>query len=226
MHALIVGEDPEERDLYAFALRQVGFTTQQRTQLDAAMEVIHEGPADLLLVLRPTESNLPERIRSLRDISNAPLVFVLEEASVTLQLASIRAGADLILGVPSDPRLVAAYSLNFVRRAAGIPGKTLPTLSAGDLTLDPASRTATLGGADPIRLTKLEFRLLYLLLSHQGQVIETEDLVERVWGYEDGGTQDLARGLVSRLRKKLGDSAEAPTYIETIPSVGYRLRSE
>jgi len=107
---------------------------------------------------------------------------------------------------------------------AGQSPSALPVVEVEGLKLAPAARTVTLHDGEPIHLTPLEFRLLFLLLSHRGQVIPTEDLIERVWGYAETGSRDLARGLVSRLRSKLDDPAEAPRFIETIPGVGYRLR--
>jgi two-component system KDP operon response regulator KdpE len=139
-------------------------------------------------------------------------------------LRCVKAGADLALNLPIEPRLLAAYCLNLLRRSAGLSPNALPTIEVGPLRLIPATRTVSVAGSEPIRLTPLEFRLLFLLMSHRGHVVETEELVERVWGYADSGSRDLARGLISRLRTKLGDDAKDSRFIETIAGVGYRIR--
>jgi DNA-binding response OmpR family regulator len=95
-----------------------------------------------------------------------------------------------------------------------------------DLVLDPATRTVEVSGRPSQRLTHLEFRLLYTLMMHQGQVIPTETLVERVWGYSGQGDRDLVRGLVSRLRAKVEVDARNPQYILTIPGVGYSFKED
>ncbi len=105
----------------------------------------------------------------------------------------------------------------------GVSLFSLPNLSLGGLTLDPATRTCQPPGVESRRLTHLEFRLLYTLMIHRGQVIPTETIVERVWGYTGEGNRDLVRGLVSRLRAKIEIDPHAPQLIVTIPGLGYRF---
>lgn len=224
MQVILIAADPEERDLYAFALRQAGLTVRTRSHSRAMIDEFLDNPADLLLLLRPEEKDLLRQVEQFREEASVPLLLVLDSPSASTQLRCVQLGADLALSMPVDPRLLAAYCLNLIRRSAGLPVTSLPMLQVGDLRLQPSDRTVTIHSGDPIRLTQLEFQLLFLLMTHRGQVIPTDDLVERVWGYAESGSRDLARGLVSRLRAKLGDSPQDPTYLETIPGVGYRLR--
>lgn len=219
----ITGDEPEERDLYAFALRQTGLMVEHQVNLTSMIDRWESAPIDLVVALRPEEANLPDSVARFRDVSRAPLVLLLESPGHELHLRCVRAGADLVLELPTEPRLLAAYCLNLLRRFAGLTPNALPSIETGHLRLLPATRSVSISGSDPIRLTPLEFRMLFLLMSHRGQVVETEDLVERVWGYADSGSRELARGLVSRLRTKLGDKAKQPRFIETIPGVGYRI---
>jgi DNA-binding response OmpR family regulator len=101
----------------------------------------------------------------------------------------------------------------------------LPTLSISGLSLDPATRTAQATDQSPKRLTHLEFRLLYTLMIHNGQVIPTETIVEQVWGYDGRGDKELVRGLVRRLRAKIEPEPHEPRYILTTPGVGYCFAS-
>ena len=99
----------------------------------------------------------------------------------------------------------------------------LVSLDLGAVVLDPATRTVTVQDGEPQRLTHLEFRLAYVLMTNRDQVVPTEILVERVWGYDGSGDRELVRGLISRLRRKIEPSQEDPIFIETITGVGYRL---
>jgi DNA-binding response OmpR family regulator len=89
--------------------------------------------------------------------------------------------------------------------------------------VNPATRTVRVNGRQPQRLTQLEFRLLYVLMLNRGQVIPTEVIIERVWGYTGDGNRDLLRGLISRLRRKIEPSPNEPYFIQTIPGAGYRF---
>ena len=80
-----------------------------------------------------------------------------------------------------------------------------------------------MGELESRRLTQLEFRLLYTLMTHRGQVIPSENIVENVWGYSGEGSKELVRGLVQRLRSKVEPEPRHPRYITTVPGVGYRF---
>jgi DNA-binding response OmpR family regulator len=92
--------------------------------------------------------------------------------------------------------------------------------------LDPATRTVQVADRPPHRLTHLEFRLLYTLMLHRGHIMSTENIVERVWGYTGRGDRELVRGLVRRLRAKVEPDPRSPTFIVTVPSVGYSFDPE
>ncbi len=73
------------------------------------------------------------------------------------------------------------------------------------------------------RLTPMEARLLYLLIRNRGQILPNELILDRLWPDGSGATNSLWE-YVRRLREKLGDSADAPRYIESVRSIGYRFR--
>ena len=89
------------------------------------------------------------------------------------------------------------------------------------VSLDPAGRTVEVHGSPSKRLTQLEFRLMYTLMMHAGQILSAQQLVERVWGYDDDKDRDLVRGLVRRLRAKIEPDPKHPVNLVTYPGVGY-----
>jgi DNA-binding response OmpR family regulator len=60
-------------------------------------------------------------------------------------------------------------------------------------------------------------------MTNRGQVVPNEVIAERVWGYMGEGNQDLVRGLVSRLRRKIDLDPSSGSFIETVSGVGYRF---
>jgi two-component system alkaline phosphatase synthesis response regulator PhoP len=110
-----------------------------------------------------------------------------------------------------------------LKRAGTVPVSVLPSLEANGLAVDPGARRTTTPDGVSHQLTPLEFRLLYLLMTNQGQVISTDIIIERVWGYSSNGNRELVRGLVRRLRRKIDPDPSRRRYIETIPGVGYRF---
>jgi DNA-binding response OmpR family regulator len=135
----------------------------------------------------------------------------------------LQAGADLVLKRPVSSRVLTGYIQVLLRRTEAVPAFVLPRLELDDIKLDPATRTVAVGHQKPRRLTPLEFNLLYVLLTNPEQVLPTDVIVERVWGYSGKGDRELVRGLISRLRHKLEPGVKHSRFIQTIPGVGYRF---
>jgi len=104
--------------------------------------------------------------------------------------------------------------------------EVLANLQVGDLLLDPAQRQLVAPPSQVIKLTNLEFRLLYLLMSHHGQVLETNVIIDRVWGsYSDGGDSILLKNLVYRVRNKIELDPHQPRYILNVAGEGYMFQA-
>jgi len=160
-------------------------------------------------------------VRRIRAETEVPVVLVVDETREELHYDLLQSGADLVVSRPYSARLLIAQVRALLRRAGNVPLSSLPTLSLAGLTLDPAARTVQVAKQTPRRLTHLEFRLLYTLMTHQGQILSPELIVERVWGYTGQGDKELVRGLVSRLRAKVEPEPRIPRYIITAPGIGY-----
>ena len=92
----------------------------------------------------------------------------------------------------------------------------------GDLAIDYARRLVTVEGRS-VMLTDTEYRLLCELAVNVGRTLSREHLMGRVWSERGSTDSRVVRAYVKRLRQKLGESAENPTYIFNEPRVGYRL---
>lgn len=225
MQAHVISHDPDDRDHLVFLLRRAGYTVGSHVSLERLLAAWQERPGDLLLLSRFTLEHLEDDILTLRGLTEAPLIILIDQATDGQISQLLEIGADLVLPRPFGPKSLAAYSHRLLRRMGSIPAFTLPTIDLEDLRLNPATRTVSRAQNEPIRLTQLEFRLLYTLMSNRGQVIPVENLIERVWGYEGTGSRELVRGLISRLRSKIEEDPREPHFIQTIPGVGYLFES-
>jgi DNA-binding response OmpR family regulator len=226
MQAIVVAPDPDERDLLVYSLRKAGLAVAASGEYKRVLSNWSDHAADVLvLAMDPAEDAL-QVVQAVRVASQVPLVLVSEQMPEASVCKLLNAGGDLIIHRPASPLLIAAQVSAILRRSNSVPVFVLPSLDLGRIALDPSTRTVCVDGGDHKRLTQLEFRLLYVLMNHRGQVLPGEVIVERVWGYSGEGNRDLVRGLVSRLRHKIEPDPEKPVFLETLSGVGYRFNDE
>jgi DNA-binding response OmpR family regulator len=227
MYALLIAQNTDERAVLSLVLQRAGVAVTTANELERAMRSWLERPADLILLALGGESAKSPadgpvaRVGRIRAETEVPVVVVVNETREDLHCNLLESGADLVVSRPFSARLLIAQVRALLRRAGNVPLSSLPTLSLAGLTLDPAARTVQVASQSPRRLTHLEFRLLYTLMTHQGQTLSPELIVERVWGYTGQGDKELVRGLVSRLRAKVEPEPRTPRYIITAPGIGY-----
>ena len=154
-----------------------------------------------LLDLMLPDADGVELMQAILDIDDVPVIFVSAYGREDLITRAFDRGAvDYVVKPFSPTELAARIRAALRRRAASEP---LEPYVHGDLAMDFTRRRATLGG-QPVPLVALEHRLL-----------------ERVWGRRSGGDLRSMRAVVARLRRKLGDHADHPTYVFNEPRVGY-----
>jgi DNA-binding response OmpR family regulator len=136
-------------------------------------------------------------------------------SAVSDRVEGLSLGADDYLAKPfAFPELVARVRALGRRATPAAP----PLLTAGDVELDPAKRTVR-RACGPVDLTRKEFGVLEVLLSADGSVVSSEELLERVWDENADPFTTTVRVTVMTLRKKLGE----PGIIETVVGSGYRV---
>ena len=171
MQAILVTADADERDILIFVLRHAGLAVSASIDLEQVTATWLERPADLIVVAGETGKGLAKDIAALRGATEVPLILLLDDVSESMHVALVRTGVDLVLMRPVSPLLLAAYAQSVLRRAGAAAAFAVPTLDLHEIALDPTTRSVRLADAVPRRLTQLEFRLLYLLMTHRGQVL-------------------------------------------------------
>jgi DNA-binding response OmpR family regulator len=223
MQAIVVSADQDERDIYTYVLRRSGLAVAASSSLERVLSNWTDHPADIIVASLLEIAPLEKLVEAVREVTQAPLLFITNPLTEQALCSLLMKGVDLVLQRPVAPKVVSAYVQVLVKRSSAVPSFVLPSLDLERITLDPATRTVSVSGEEPRRLTQLEFRLLYVLMTNRGQVVPLDDIVERVWGYTGEGNRDLVRGLISRLRHKIEPDPDDATFLETIPGVGYRF---
>lgn len=218
---LLVSEDAEGGQLWAHALERIGVEAVLARCPREALRCWEQRGADLIVVDLPVHDDGLELCRRLRARATNPILLLGSCADEADCLAAYAAGADECIPRPVSPSVFLAKVRAWLRHRWTIRAESLCTLEVGDMRLEPARREVRRAQDTPIRLTALELRLLYLLMSHPGQVLAPEVMVARVWGPAGDDDRRLLRHLVHHLRLKIEADPRQPRTIRTLRGQGY-----
>ena len=184
----------------------------------------NEKPALIILDLNLPKLNGLSLCRKIRAQDDTPIIILSVRGQEDDIVEGLNLGADDYIVKPFSPRQLVARVEAVLRRAKEIQPSP-ESFTIGDLTLDPARNQVSRVGATEIRLTRLESRLLEVLMRHRNQVLLTNTLIEFVWGPE-GGDRLMLKQLVYRLRHKIEACPAKPVLIKTVTGLGYTFGSD
>ena len=224
MKILVVDDDLELLGLISYALRQAGYWTVDAADGVSALAVFEREEPDLVIL----DVNLPrlsglEVCRKIRAASRIPIMMLTVRAREEDQVEALDLGADDYLTKPFSPRTLLARVRALLRRSAAGGDRPAP-LATGDFVLDVERQAVSVGGREPVRLTKLELRLFQLLYANAGHTLPTERLLRHVWGNRVSDDRQLLKQLVHRLRLKIEPDVAEPRSLVTASGIGYVLR--
>jgi len=221
---LVVDDEPIVRDVVVRYLERDGYGTLEAATGDEARRLLErESPSLVVLdVMLPGLSGL-ELCRWIRARSEVPIVMLTALGEEADRIVGLELGADDYLTKPFSPRELAIRVRNLMRRTAPKAiAEREQTVAFGDVVIDPTAREAHKDG-ELLRLTLKELDLLLFFASNPRQVFSRDQLMDRVWGYQNALDTGTVTVHVRRLRKKIEDDASRPRHLETVFGSGYRF---
>ncbi len=221
VRVLAVDDDPQALRYIRDTLAGAGYqpvVTGDPQEVPRLMK--EERPELVLLDLMLPDADGFELMQDILDTADVPVIFVSAYGQDDLVAQALDLGAVDYMVKPFSPtELTARIRAALRRREASEPQEPYVL---GDLVIDYGERQVTLAGR-PVALVAMEYRLLAELSAHGGRVLTYAHLLDRVWGKWGKGDLRPMRTMMGKLRRKLGDDAQNPTYIFTEPRVGYRM---
>jgi DNA-binding response OmpR family regulator len=220
MQILVVEDEPRMAKLLERGLIEEGHSVVVAHDGATGFEMARASAFDVIVLDRmlPRMDGLTVA-RRLRECRNqTPVLMLTARDAAADVIQGLDAGADDYLTKPF-PFDVLLARLRAVSRRGAIPRPVI--LEVADLRLDPAAHKVTRGGAT-INLTPREYRLLELLLRNAGRVVSRDTILESVWGFDTGVTENTVEAFVRLLRIKV--DTRLPRLIHTVRGVGYSVR--
>lgn len=226
---LIVDDDEIVARTIERSLRSPEFCVTVAYSGVQALQIARRQPPDLMIldILMPGIDGYEvcRQVRADPLLSQLPVLFLTARSKEEDKIEGFRAGADDYLPKPFNVEELIMRVKAILRRstATAPPESAQRQLQVGDLVLDCNTFEVTVKDRR-VSLTPVQFDLLYYLMSHAGQVLSAQQLLQDVWDYPyDAGSPDLVRVHIKNLREKLEPDPSAPVYLRTIQGHGYAI---
>jgi len=215
---LIVDDDPQTLSYVRDVLADAGYSavvTADHREISRIIEA--EKPKLVLLDLMLPGSDGIELMRTIPELATLPVIFISGYGRDETIARALEAGAEDYIVKPFSPTELTARIGAILRRRAN-PDRFL----LGELAIDYDRREVKLAGR-PVALTATEYEVLRVLSLCTGRIATYDTLLREIWGRRGLGDTRLVRAIIKRLRRKLGESADNPSYVTNVRGVGYRL---
>ena len=191
----------------------------------AALQALERHSPDLVVLdlMLPQVDGL-EITRQLRATGDTPIIMLTARREETDRILGLEMGADDYVVKPFSPRELVSRVKAVLRRAGGVShvGDEEQALSFGELRIDPRTRLVHVNGEE-CALTATEFDLLWALARHPRQVLNRDQLLDMVWGFNEYVDPSTVTVHVRRLREKIETDPSHPRHVLTVWGVGYKF---
>ena len=166
--------------------------------------------------------------RQIRKFSNIPVIFLSAKSADLDKILGLGCGADDYVTKPFSPLELTARVKSQLRRYTefnpdGVQKKDASEIiSIRGVVINRTTHVVTVDGEE-IKLTPLEFDILWYLCEHKGNVVSSEELFEAVWKEKYIASNNTVMTHIARLREKLHEPARKPKYVKTVWGVGYTI---
>ncbi|GFH42591.1 DNA-binding response regulator [Lactococcus hodotermopsidis] len=222
---LIIEDEKQLARFVSLELEHEGYAVEVRHDGRTGLEAALSQDWDMILLdLMLPELDGFEVARRLRNEKQTPIIIMTARDSVMDKVAGLDIGADDYVTKPfAIEELLARLRSNFRRQDREVQKRKKSDGSTfRDLIINKKNRQVQRGD-EVIDLTKREYDLLTTLMKNVNDVVTREQLVQNVWGYEEGTETNVVDVYIRYLRNKL-DQKGKDSYIQTVRGLGYMLR--
>ena len=217
----------DERRMVGFIrlnLEQDGYEVIEAFNGTEALNRLRDSLPDLILldVMMPDIDGF-EVLRTIREISQVPVIMLTAKGEEDDKVKGLELGADDYVTKPFSPRELVSRIKAVLRRGATFEEDEEGVIEVDDRLRIDFGRREVWVDDELIKLRPTEYRLLYHLVRNAGWVMTHDQILTKVWGYEYRDEPHYVRLYINYLRKKIEKDPSNPEYILTERGVGYRF---
>lgn len=228
INILVVDDEKEIADLVEIYLVSDGYKVFKAYNAQEGFDILQQHTIELVLldIMMPGMDGL-EMCRKIREYNNIPIIMLSAKSTDLDKILGLSTGADDYVVKPFNPLELTARVKSQLRRYTQLnPGKPVEVVESEiqihGLSINKENHMVSVFGEE-VKLTPIEFDILYLLASNPGRVFSTDEIFERVWNEKVYEANNTVMVHIRRLRGKLQEDTRSKKIITTVWGVGYKI---
>lgn len=221
---LVFSDEPDSAVYWASSLMRNNLTAVHQSSFGRAIETWENEVPDMILIdTNGSNAYAQEFVGKLRNETIIPLILLTNAIPENEIIEIYLSGVDDCIIKPVKLMLVILKIRAWLRQTRTLSVDVMDTFQIGDFSLIFSERILTIANKSSVKLTNLELRLLYLLMTNSERTVSYEKIIQRVWGYQSEVDYAALKNVVYRLRKKIELRPTQPQYLITLPEAGYKF---
>lgn len=226
---LVCDDDKEIVDAIEIYLQQEGYQIYKAYDGEQAIKVLKETNIQLLIIdiMMPRLDGIHATLK-IREFSSVPIIFLSAKSEDTDKILGLNMGADDYITKPFNPlELVARVKSNLRRytQLGSLNVENNALYQVGGLCMNDDTKEVTVDG-EPVKLTPIEYNILFLLVKNQGKVFSIDQIYENIWNEEAIGADNIVAVHICHIREKIEINPKEPRYLKVVWGVGYKVEKQ
>lgn len=223
---LVCDDDKEIVDAIEIYLSQDGYRILKAYDGEQAIEILKKEDVHLLImdVMMPKLDGIRATLK-IRENSSIPIIMLSARSEDTDKILGLNIGADDYITKPFNPLELAARVKSNLRRytsLGSLNADNKAVYQVGGLAINDDTKQVTVDG-EPVKLTPIEYNILFLLVKNQGRVFSIDQIYESIWNEDAIGADNTVAVHIRHIREKIEINPREPRYLKVVWGVGYKV---
>lgn len=222
---LVTDDDQDIRDGIEIYLKNEGYHVLKAANGLEALEKLMENEVHLIIldIMMPEMDGIQATFK-IREEQNIPIIMLSAKVEDGDKIHGLSVGADDYVTKPFHPLELMARVKSQLRRYVklGTYQEQQGKVVLGGLALDAEAKELSLDG-EPIKLTKIEYNIVELLITNAGRVFSIEEIYERVWKEAAYNADNIVAVHIRKIREKIEVDPKNPKYLKVVWGIGYKM---
>ena len=219
---LVCDDDREIVDAIEIYLSQDGYKIYKAYDGEQAIQILDKEDIHLLImdIMMPRLDGIRATLK-IREYSSIPIIILSAKSEDADKILGLNIGADDYVTKPFSPAELTARVDALFRRAGGEEVVQSGEISQPPFLLNTRNRTLEKNG-QRVKLTQVEYSIMRMFMENPGKALSREEILDLVWGWDYFGELKIVDVNIRRLRLKIEDNVQNPTFITTVWGYGYK----